>query len=58
MVSAAQRVIVVADGSKVGRTALAQMAKLDQISDLVTDAAADPHELRLISAAGVRVHQV
>lgn len=58
MVSTAQRVIVVADGSKVGRITLAQMASLDQISDLVTDFSADADELALISASGVRVHQV
>jgi len=58
MVSTAQRVIVVADGSKVGRITLARMASLDQISDLVTDTSADRDELELIAAAGVRVHQV
>ena len=58
MVSAAQRVIVVADASKVGRITLAQMARLDQIDDLVTDADADPSELERIESAGVRVHRV
>lgn len=56
MVSQAERVIVVADGSKVGKVTLAQVASTDIIHDLVTDASADPEELAALSAAGVRVH--
>jgi DeoR family transcriptional regulator of aga operon len=55
MVTAAQQTVVVADGSKVGRVALAQMAGLDQVTTLVTDASADPAELDRIRAAGVDV---
>jgi len=55
MVAAAQRTVVVADGSKVGRVALAQMAGLDQVAALVTDPSADPEELDRIRAAGVEV---
>lgn len=58
MVASAQRVIVVADGSKVGRVTLAKMADLSQISDLVTDSNADPVELERIADAGVQVHVV
>jgi DeoR family transcriptional regulator of aga operon len=58
MVASAQRVIVVADGSKVGRVTLAKMAELSQISDLITDSNADPVELERIADAGVRVHVV
>lgn len=58
MVASAQRVIVVADGSKVGRVTLAKMADLSQISDLVTDSTADPVELERIADAGVQVHVV
>lgn len=55
MVAKAQRTVVVADGSKVGRVALAQMAPLDQITTLITDASADPVELERIRASGVEV---
>jgi DeoR family transcriptional regulator of aga operon len=55
MVVHAQRTIVVADGSKVGRLTLAQVASLDQIWMLVTDSSADPEALDEIRAAGVKV---
>jgi len=58
MVAHAQRVIVVADGSKVGRLTLARVAGLDEIDDLVTDSSADPAELEKIAAAGVTIHVV
>jgi DeoR family transcriptional regulator of aga operon len=58
MVAKAQRVIVVADGSKVGRVTFAKMADLSQIDDVVTDSNADPEELKRISDAGVNVHVV
>jgi DeoR family transcriptional regulator of aga operon len=56
MVTHAQRVIVVADGSKVGRVTLARVAGTDQIDDLVTDSSADPEELQALRDAGVTVH--
>ena len=55
MVCHAQRVVVVADGSKVGRVTLAKMADLSQVHVLITDASADPDELARIVAAGVEV---
>ncbi|CAN5214091.1 DeoR/GlpR family DNA-binding transcription regulator [soil metagenome] len=55
MVTHAQRVIVVADGSKIGRLALAKVATIDQVDFLVTDSSADPEELARIRAAGVEV---
>ncbi|MCC9178271.1 hypothetical protein LOC57_11465 [Arthrobacter sp. zg-Y750] len=58
MVEAAQRVIVVSDGSKVGKMTLAKMADLRQIDDFLTDETADPTALEKISRAGVRVHVV
>lgn len=58
MVVKAQRVIVVADGSKVGKVTLAKMADLSQVSDFVTDTSADPDALAQIAAAGVIVHVV
>lgn len=56
MVTSAERVIVVADGSKVGKVTLAPVAGVDMIHDLVTDASADPDELARIEQAGIRVH--
>jgi DeoR family transcriptional regulator of aga operon len=58
MVTHAQRVIVVADGSKIGRLALAQVAKIEQVDLLVTDSSADPDALEAIRAAGVEVQVV
>jgi DeoR family transcriptional regulator of aga operon len=55
MVAKAQRTVVVADGSKVGRVALAQMASIDQVAMLITDSSADPAELKAIAAAGVEI---
>lgn len=55
MVAKAQRTVVVADGSKVGRVALAQMAPIEAISMLITDESADAAALAAIRAAGVEV---
>jgi DeoR family transcriptional regulator of aga operon len=55
MVTHAQRVIVVADGSKIGRLALAQVMTIDQVDILVTDSTADPMALQELRAAGVNV---
>ncbi|GAA1626243.1 DeoR/GlpR family DNA-binding transcription regulator [Georgenia ruanii] len=56
MVAHAERVVVVADGSKVGRVTLAKMADLSEVDVLVTDSSADPTALEAIRAAGVEVH--
>jgi DeoR family transcriptional regulator of aga operon len=58
MVAHAERVVVVADGSKVGRVTLAKMADLEEIDVLVTDSSADPAALDAIAAAGVDVQVV
>ncbi|WP_425953391.1 DeoR/GlpR family DNA-binding transcription regulator [Xylanimonas sp. McL0601] len=55
MVGSAQRTIVVADGSKIGRVTLAQMVPLDHVSTLITDTSADPEELERIRSTGVEV---
>lgn len=55
MVTHAQRVIVVADGSKVGRLALAQVATIEQVDMIVTDSSADAVSLDEIRSAGVTV---
>lgn len=50
------RVIVVADGTKVGKRAFARIAEAAQVSDLVTDPSADPAELDALREVGVRIH--
>jgi DeoR family transcriptional regulator of aga operon len=58
MVTHAQRVIVVADGSKIGKLAMAQVAGIEQVDLLVTDSSADSAALDEIRAAGVEVQVV
>ncbi|WBU36760.1 DeoR/GlpR family DNA-binding transcription regulator [Homoserinibacter sp. YIM 151385] len=55
MVTHAQRVIVVADGSKLGRLALAQVASLEQVDLLVTDSSAEPEQLERLREAGLSI---
>jgi len=56
MILQSARVIVVADGTKVGRRAFARIAAAAQVSDLVTDPSADPGELDALRELGVRIH--
>ena len=58
MIQRSKHVIVVADGSKVGRTLLARISPVDVAHDLVTDSSADPTELEYLRQAGVRIHVV
>ncbi|MEL4357453.1 MULTISPECIES: DeoR/GlpR family DNA-binding transcription regulator [unclassified Luteococcus] len=55
MIERAQRVIAVADGSKLGRVTLAKLASLQEVDVLVTDHQADPAELDRIRQLGVDV---
>ncbi|MEY9863549.1 DeoR family transcriptional regulator of aga operon [Catenulispora sp. GAS73] len=55
MIGRAKRVVVVADGSKIGRSHLAHVADLECVDELVTDVSADPEELAAIAAHGVSV---
>ncbi|MDQ0727006.1 DeoR/GlpR family DNA-binding transcription regulator [Microbacterium sp. W4I20] len=55
MVAKAQRTIVVADGSKIGRVALAQMAEVSDVDVLITDDSADAAELDRLRTMGVTV---
>jgi DeoR family transcriptional regulator of aga operon len=55
MVTHAQRTIVVADGSKIGRIALAKVADIQQMDLLITDDSADPDELDRMRALGAEV---
>jgi DeoR family transcriptional regulator of aga operon len=58
MLTHAERVVVVADGSKIGRLALAQVATIEQIDVLITDSSADPEALAEIRSRGVEVRVV
>src|SRR3712207_1681364 len=55
LMEAAQKVVVVADHSKLGVVALAKIAPVSQIDVFVTDGGADGETLREIELAGVRV---
>lgn len=55
MIEAATRVIVVADSSKFGRDALAQIADLDEIDVLVTEAAPDSDLLTAVQRHNVQL---
>src|SRR5256714_12918403 len=56
MILQSARVIVVADGTKVGRRAFARIAEAALVSDLVTDPSADSAELEALAELGVRIH--
>jgi len=58
LISRARRVVVVADGSKVGRLALARICAIDAVDELITDASADPGEVARLRSAGVAVTEV
>jgi DeoR family transcriptional regulator of aga operon len=55
MISRADRVIVVADGSKVGQVCLARICAVTAVSELITDPSADPAALEALRRAGTRV---
>lgn len=55
LIASAQRVIIVADHTKLGVVALAQIAPLSRVGTLITDDKANDEMLREIEIAGVRV---
>ena len=55
MIRRADRVIVVADGSKVGKVCLAGICPITAISTLVTDNSADATGIEAIRRAGTEV---
>jgi DeoR family transcriptional regulator of aga operon len=55
MIRIAARVVVVTDGSKVGKQAFAQIARVVEINDLITDSTADPSECSRLQDAGVHI---
>jgi len=58
MIQRAGRVIVVADGSKVGRLALARICEAAAVDELITDVSAPADELARLREAGVTVTTV
>ena len=54
----ARQVVVVADASKLGRSAFARIIRTDQVHTLITDTAADPEVVAAVRAAGVEVQLV
>src|SRR5690606_9291982 len=55
MVEQAGTVVVIADGSKLGRTAFARICPIDRVDTLVTDTGADPEVVKRFTEAGLRV---
>jgi DeoR family transcriptional regulator of aga operon len=55
MVAKASRTVVVADGSKIGRAALAQMTEASAVDMLITDETADAGELDRLRACGIEI---
>jgi DeoR family transcriptional regulator of aga operon len=58
ILNTAERVIVVADATKIGRRAFARISEISAVSDLVTDSGADPQAVADLERAGVVVHLV
>ena len=58
LLARARRVIVVADGSKLGKRALARICAVDAVHEVITDGGADEAELDRLRAAGVTVTTV
>ena len=55
MIGRARRVIVVADGSKVGKLALARICDAEAVDELITGESADAAELTRLETAGMTV---
>jgi len=58
LIDRARHVIVVADSSKIGTVVFAQICPIERVHELITDRGADPHALRALREAGVRVETV
>jgi DeoR family transcriptional regulator, aga operon transcriptional repressor len=58
MVERAARTILVADSSKIGRSALAAICPLEAIDELITDDGGPPEEVAKLRAGGIEVIEV
>jgi DeoR family transcriptional regulator of aga operon len=58
MLKAAQRVVVVADGSKIGRTELAHLCPIERVDLVITDESADPAVVEQLRERGCEVRIV
>src|SRR5947209_2568813 len=54
----ARQVIVVADGSKLGKTAFARICELGDVDELITDDEGDPEALAMLAGSGLVVTTV
>jgi DeoR family transcriptional regulator, aga operon transcriptional repressor len=55
MAERADRVVIIADASKLGARAFARVCPIERVKTLVTDSGADPEKLAAFERAGVRV---
>jgi DeoR family transcriptional regulator of aga operon len=58
LIQRADRVVVVADSSKIGHAAFARICDISMVHQLITDRAADARALRALRDAGVAVETV
>lgn len=58
MIRRANRVVVVADSSKIGRVAFARICDLSEVDELITDVSADIGLVRQVEESGLRVTPV
>jgi DeoR family transcriptional regulator of aga operon len=55
MLRRASRVIVTADGSKIGRSTFARICGINEVDELITDSSVDPAAVEALVQAGLRV---
>jgi DeoR/GlpR family transcriptional regulator of sugar metabolism len=55
MIEHSERLVIVADGSKLGETAMASVAPAQRITTLITNASAPPQELIELEALGIEI---
>jgi DeoR family transcriptional regulator of aga operon len=58
LIERARRTVVVADSSKIGRSAFARICPIDRVHELITDVGADADAVAAIREAGVTVTTV
>jgi DeoR family transcriptional regulator of aga operon len=58
LIARAERTLVVADSSKIGRAAFARIVDAAAVEELITDRAADGDEVALLAELGLRVEAV